>query len=674
MEQERNLTSLKGTIPIRLRPSVVLGSDGIRGVQQTLFEIITNAIDRWKDGYGDKVIITRHKDNSYTIQDFADGLPYSWYEKEQAYNWDIALCKLYGGDNYEQSENLTGKLGNFGLGLCSTQFSSEYMNVIIRKKEEKVKLKFREGRIVNKDTNEFIKPDDDIRCTKEQGLLVMDIKENTDGFTGTTINYKPDSTVFTDINVPSEWIQTKLQKQAMINNGIKLIFNDELENHTFKYFYNNVKEYIGDIIKDGYIGEFISIKSESEGQDKKDKPMYKMNYEITFAFNNKSQLQQYYHNSSELTELNINVTTKAVEKALTSTIHKYANANNLYKKGEKIRFEDISDSLVCILKSKSTRTSYANQTKLSIDNLFIKEYISSNLEEQFYIYLTENKFEADRIITQILINMRANDQASKSKLALKKKLSEKVNILNKIEGLYEAEEKDVFKRILCICEGKSALASLLSGKRNVHAIFPLRGKILNCLKASPESIFKNEVILKLIRALNCGVEFKNKANKEFSTFDINNLRYHDVYIMVDADVDGIGSIFPLLLTMFYVLTPTLIKEGRIHICETPKYEVTFDDKDEYFAIDDDELNKIKKELNYDINKDKIIINYIKGLSELSSHAMELCLNEDYKNIKTITIEDFEKSKKTIELFMDSVVEPRKEYILNNYQNIGVIED
>ena len=270
--------------------------------------------------------------------------------------------------------------------------------------------------------------------------------------------------------------------------------------------------------------------------------------------------------------------------------------------------------------------------------------------------------------------MRANDKASKSKLAIKKKLTEKINILSKIEGLYEAEESDPNKRILCICEGKSALSSLLSGKRDVHAIFPLRGKILNCLKASPEAIFKNEVILKLMRALNCGIEFKDKANKEFSTFNMDNLRYHDIYIMVDADVDGIGSIFPLLLTMFYKLTPTLIKEGRIHICETPKYEIDYDDKEEYFAINDEELIEIKKRLDYDNNKNKITINYIKGLSELSSHAMELCLEEGYKNIKTITIEDFEKAKDTIELFMDSVVEPRKEYILSNYDKIGLIED
>ena len=674
MVEERNLTSLKGTAPIRLRPSVVLGSDGIRGVQQTLFEIITNSIDRWKDGYGDKIIVTRHKDDSYTIQDFADGLPYLWNKEEQAYNWDLALCKLYGGDNYKQSEKLTGKLGNFGLGLCSSQFSSEYMNVVIRKEKEKVTLKFKEGRVVDKDTNEFIKPDDDNRCTKEQGLLVMDIKNNTDGFTGTTINYKPDDRVFTDIHVSSEWIKNKLQKQAMINNGIKIIFNDELENKNYEYYYQGVKDYLNDIIKNGYISDFISFKNEAEGQDKKDKPVYKMNYEITFAFNNEIQLQQYYHNSSELTELNLNVTTKAVEKALTSAIHKYADNNNLYKKGEKIKFTDISDSLICILKSKSTRTSYANQTKLSIDNKFIKDYISSDLEEQFYIYLDENKFESQKIVNQVLINMRANDKASKSKLAIKKKLTEKINIFSKIEGLYEAEESDANKRILCICEGKSALSSLLSGKRDIHAIFPLRGKILNCLKASPEAIFKNEVILKLMRALNCGIEFKDKANKEFSTFNMDNLRYHDIYIMVDADVDGIGSIFPLLLTMFYKLTPTLIKEGRIHICETPKYEIDYDDKEEYFAINDEELIEIKKQLDYDNNKNKITINYIKGLSELSSHAMELCLEEGYKNIKTITIEDFEKAKDTIELFMDSVVEPRKEYILSNYDKIGLIED
>lgn len=668
--QDRDLSSLKGTEKIRLFPSVNLGSDGIRGVQQTLFEVITNGIDRWKLGYGDKVLITRHDDNSFTIQDFADGLPTSWNENEQAYNWDLALNTLYGGDCYVQSENLTGKLGNFGLGLTSTMWSSEWMQVIVYKNGLKNTLKFKDGRPIDKETGEFIKEDNDYHLSKEEGERVLLVEpSDLEGLNGTTISYKPDLRVFTSINVPSEWIEDKLRKQAMVNNGLNLIFKDELNNESFKYNYENIAEYIKNISKDNNISDVIEFKNDAEGQDSDTKPMYKMDYNIAFTFNNDIQLQEYYHNSSELTELNLNVTTKAVKQGLTNAIHKYIESNNMYTKGEKIKFEDIEDSLICILSSRSTKTSYANQTKLSIDNAFIKKFITQDLEDKLNIYLTENQFEAQKISNQILVNKRANDKASKSKLDLKKKLSEKISIINKIPNLYESESKDRDKNILCICEGKSALSSLIVGKRDIHAIFPLRGKILNCLKASPEQIFSSDVIRNLILALGCGVEFKSKKNKDLSVFNIDNMRYSKIYIFVDADVDGIGSIMPLLLTMFYTLTPTLVKQNRICICESPKYEIDFGDE-EYFAVNDEDLQQIKTKLDYENNKNKIKIHYIKGLSELSSNAMSMCLSEDYKNIKVITLEDIEKSTKTIELFMSTEVKPRKEYILENFDKIG----
>jgi DNA gyrase subunit B len=377
---------------------------------------------------------------------------------------------------------------------------------------------------------------------------------------------------------------------------------------------------------------------------------------------------QYYHNSSFLE--NGGTPQDFIKNGFTYSIDKYITEKNMYKsKEKKITFEDIQDSLIIISDTYSTISLYTDQAKKKIKSKFMQSHVTDFIKEQLYIYFVENSNVADRICNQILINKRAREKSEDTKKNIKKKLSEKITIINKIPNLYESESEDPNETILCICEGKSALSSLLVGKRNIHAIFPLRGKILNCLKASPEQIFSNEVIKNLILAMGCGVEFKSSKNKDLSNFNINNLRYSKVYIFVDADVDGIGSIMPLLLTMFYTLTPTLVKQERICICESPKYEIDFGDE-EYFAVNDEDLERVKQQLNYEQNKNKIKIHYIKGLSELSSNAMSMCLAEDYKNVRVITLDEIEKSAETIELFMSTEVKPRKEYILDNFESIG----
>ena len=606
MSEQRDLSTLKGTQKIRLYPSVVLGSDGIRGVQQTLFEIITNSIDRWKDGYGDKVIITRHKDNSYTIQDFADGLPVLWNEKEQGYNWDIALCTLYGGDNYKQSETLTGKLGNFGLGLTSTQFGSEWMNVIIRNKDKKYILNFKEGRVIDKNTSEFIKNDDDFHCTKEEGLKALYEENNLDGYTGTTITYRPDLKVFTDINIPSEWIQNKLRKQAVISNGIELVFNDELLEKQFIYKYNNISEYIKELSNDDNIIDIIEFSNEAEGQDVPTKPMYKMDYNIAFTFNNTIQLQEYYHNSSELTELNVNVTTKAVKQSLTNALHKYIESNKMYNKGEKIKFEDIEDSLICILSSRSTKTSYANQTKLSIDNAFIKQFITQDIEDKLSVYLTENPIESKLLANQILVNKRANDKAQKTKLDIKNKLQgTKKGLKLKVEGLRDCDMKNskLEDRIFLVDEGLSANSTIADSFDNtIMGCLGLRGRFINSLKkpCSISDVLNNTPALGIIQAMGCGIEIPKSELKHFKdieTFDIDKLRYGSIGLLCDSDAFGHG-INLSILTFLYKYMPTLVKQGRVYIVISPRFEIIDKKGNVYYVYNEAEKQQKIEEIGH----------------------------------------------------------------------------
>ena len=684
-KNERNLTLFKGTNKIRKLPSVILGSDGIRGVQQTLFEIITNAIDRYKAGYGDKVIITRNEDNSYIIQDFADGLPVLWNEKEGVYNWDVALNKLYGGDNYaitqEQLDKreLDGKLGNYGLGLASTQMSSEFMKVIVRKKDKKYILKFKKGRPIDKESLDFIKEDNDDPFTIEEGKRLLREEVNNDDFTGTTIYYKPDLEVFTDINIDSEWIKNKLITQAMVCCGIKLIFNDKKNNEYNEFTYDNIADYINKNIADetNDVSDIIHFYNRCDNcQDEKNKLIYKMDYDLTFKFNKSIQKQEYYHNSSELTELTYNVTTKALQKGLTTALHNYLLKHSLYKKGEKIKFDDISDSLIAVLVTRSTKTSYANQTKLSIDNKFIQKYIVEEIINKFDVYLEENEAEANKIVNQVLINMRANNKAETSKLNLKKELEKGANTaMTRPDKYTPCVSKDRTKICLILTEGDSAKEPMRKSRnKNTMALYALRGKVINALKNPLEDLLKNNEVKDIFKILQCGMEYKGKAIKGINRYNEDNLAIDNIYCAVDSDEDG-KHIRSLIICLFYVLAPDIIKNGHLYSLYTPLYKI--DTKKEYFyAYTETEKDEIVSKLNKD--NIKYTEKRFKGLGSLTTEILaETAMNEENRILEQITWDDAEKCKETLMLCMsDEKALERKEFIEkygNEYFDIKTLE-
>ena len=635
---------------VRAKPASI----GLESHSHTFVEVLMNSIDEFREGHGDKIIVIKHKDNSISVQDFGRSLPMAKNSQGQ-YAYKKIFEEMWAGGKYKNNSkdnkgNYKWSCGTNGCGDFGACSCSDFL-----------------------EATAFAPNNKQYYVRYEKGVQVGEFEEtihNLD-YTGTIIHWIPSKEVFKgDNDITKEFICEVLQQQAITNDNLKFIYKDENKNDELIFYYpQGTIDYIKELDKNNSsFTEIIKWTTEGEGRENQDDEIYAIKANITFSFNNDITLMQYYHNSSFLE--NGGTPQDFIKNGFTHTIDKYITEKNLYKnKEKKITFEDIQDSLMIISDTYSTISLYTDQAKKKIKSKFMQSNVTDFIREQLYLYLIENQIVADRIANQILINKRAREHSEDTKKNLKKKLSEKVSIINKIPNLYESESKDKDKNILCICEGKSALSSLIVGRRDVHAIFPLRGKILNCLKASPESIFSNEVIKGLMLALGCGVEFKSKKNKDLSTFNKDNLRYSKVYIFVDADVDGIGSIMPLLLTMFYTLTPTLVREGRICICESPKYEIDFGD-DEYFAVNDEDLEQIKKDLDYEKNKNKINIHYIKGLSELSSNAMSMCLAEDYKNIKIINLEEIEKSAETIELFMDSKVEPRKEYILENFDKIG----
>jgi DNA gyrase/topoisomerase IV subunit B len=672
MRKVSNLTRLKGSERIRKRVGVMMGSDDIQGVQQTLFEIISNSIDRFRKGHGNFIKITKHTDLSYTVEDFADGLPMEWNQKENAYNWDLALKVLYAGDNYNADSKA---LGLNGLGLCSSQYASEYMTVISYRDGKRYTVKCKKGRPIHKDTGEFICEDDDNLFTKRQGEMVLKVEDsvlyNESSRTGTIIKYRPDLEVFTDINISIEWINQKCKKQAMVNKGLKIEVFDEENNQSYIHFYENgIKDYIAEISNDKNFTDIILFSDGGRGRDIEGKDEYDYEYEIALVFNNEINQLEHYHNSSEL--LHGGSTAQAIESALTNVVNEHIKKNNLAKKDDgKIKFSDIQDSLICVISSFSTSTSYANQTKLAINNEFIKSFTTESLKEKLKVYFIENNLEAEKIINQILINLRARSKAEQTRLDIKKKLEVKNKGLSpKIEGLKDCDMKNstLEERILLLNEGISANSTITQAiDSRTMGSYPLRGRFISSLKNSVTDVLNNKPALGIIQALGCGIEIPSDERKKFKdlkTFDINDLRYGMVGILCDRDAFGRG-INLSLITFFYKFMPQLLKDGRIYLIKSPRYEITTKDG-MYFVYNEKEKLELEKKLSRE--KIKYSIGIKKGLGEFNKEEFyEYVLSPEKR--KFVQIEYLPNEEKMIEYYfnvlMGEDIENRKKYIKEN---------
>ena len=636
-----SISSLKGADRVRKRPGVIFGSDGLDGCEHAVFEILSNAIDEAREGHGTKIVVTKYTDGSVEVQDFGRGAPVDYNNKEGCYNWELLFCELYAGGKYgtASGSNYEYSIGLNGLGLCATQFSSEYMDVEIHRDGYKYNLHFEKGENIG-------------------GLK----KEETNRKkTGTKTKWRPDLEVFTDINVSREYFENVLKKQAIVNPNVSFVFRYQTTDGKFEettYLYENgISDYINEIIGEEYLTPPQYWQCDRKGRDRDDKPEYKVKLSVTFAFSNKAALLEYYHNSSFLEHGGS--PDKAVSKAFLSAIDGYLKNNNKYNKGEKsIKWEDIQDCLVLISSSFSTLTSYANQTKKAITNKFIQDAMTEFLKHQLEVFFIENPDFATKIAEQVLVNKRSRETAEKTRVNLQKTLTQKIDLANMVQKFVDCRTKDLTRREIYIVEGDSALGACKTARdAEFQAIIPVRGKILNCLKADYAKIFKNDIITDIIKVLGCGVEVTSKANKELSNFNLDNLRWNKVIIATDADVDGF-QIRTLILTMLYRLTPTLINEGYVYIAETPLFEINTKDKT-YFAYNEQE----KAEILEMIKGQKYKIDRSKGLGENEPEMMSLTtMNPDTRRLIKVTPTDIEATANMFDLLLGDNLQGRKDYI------------
>jgi DNA gyrase subunit B len=628
-----SISSLKGADRVRKRPAVIFGSDGLEGCEHSFFEILSNSVDEAKQDFGREIIITAFSDLSIKIEDFGRGIPLDWNEGEQRYNWELVYCELYAGGKYNNAEGglYEYSLGLNGLGACATQYASEFFSVTSFRDKAKYTINFKKGEV----DGELIKEPVTSAISNSKGS--KDSKR-----TGTIQHWKPDLEVFTDINIPREFFETVIKKQSIVNAGIKFIFNyqdrETDEFITSEYLYQNgIQDYVEELTGENSLTKPVFWNGERTGRDRDDKPEYKVKMEIALCFSNTVTNIEYYHNSSHLE--NGGSPEKALKSASVSAIDKYLKSNNKYNKNEsKIVFQDVEDCLVCVTNSFSAQVSYANQTKKAITNVFIAEAMTDFLKHNFEVYFAENPIDAEKIAGQILINKRSRESAESARLNLKKKLTSGMEIGNRVEKFVNCRSKDPNERELYIVEGDSALTSCkLARNAEFQAIIPVRGKTFNCLKSTYDRIFKNEIIMDLLRVIGCGVEIKTKSNKDLADFDINALKWNKIVICTDADEDGY-HIRTLILTMFYRLLPSLINMKKIYIAESPLFEITSKDKDKtdkiQFAYNEKEKNDIVAKLK----GKKHTIQRSKGLGENEPDMMSyttmapetrrlICINE-----------------------------------------------
>ena len=642
-----SISALKGADRVRKRPGVIFGSDGLEGCEHAVFEILSNSIDEAREGHGKVITVTRFLDRSIQVEDAGRGCPVDWNEKEQRYNWELVYCELYAGGKYGNGDgdNYEYSLGLNGLGACATQYASRYMDVTVWRDGFEYTLHFERGELVGE-------------------LGKTPLPKSQAKKTGTRTRWLPDLDVFTDIAIPAEYFTDVMKRQAVVNAGVTFRFRNETEPGQFEetefVYENGIMDYVTELAGEGSLTAPVFWQTEKKGRDRADKPEYKVKLSAACCFSNKVNVIEHYHNSSWLEHGGS--PEKATKSAFVSAIDKYLRDQGKYQKNEsKITWADVEDCLVLVSSNFSTQTSYENQTKKAITNKFVQEAMTEFLRSNLEIYFIENPFDAEKIGEQVLLNKRSREKAEETRLNVKKKLSGTVDIANRVQKFVDCRTKDVDKREIYIVEGDSALGSVkLARDSEYQGIMPVRGKILNCLKADYARIFKSEIITDLIKVLGCGVEVQNKHVKNAAPFDLSNLRWSKVVICTDGDVDGF-QIRTLILTMLYRLTPTLIREGYVYIAETPLFEINSGDKT-WFAYSDKEKNDIVKSLE----GKKYKIDRSKGLGENDPDMMWLTtMNPETRRLIRVMPEDVERTAAVFDLLLGDNLQGRKDHIAEN---------
>ena len=618
-----SISMLKGAERVRKRPSVIFGSDGLEGCEHAVFEILSNAIDEAREGFGSIITVTRYEDKSIEVEDFGRGCPVDWNEKEQRYNWELIFCEMYAGGKYKnnEGENYEYSLGLNGLGACATQYASEYMDVTIWRDGKKYTLHFRHGEVVG-------------------GLESAPADRKK---TGTTIRFHADPEIFETTVYEYDVLEKRLREQAFLNAGLKITLRDERDDEPVE----EVMHYEGGIRQ--FVEHLNRTKTPLHEQviymeGSRDTSMAEVAMQYTDSY---SELMLSFANNINTTEGGTHET--GFKAALTRVLNDYGKKYKLLKDDESFKGEDAREGLTAIISVKLQEAQFEGQTKTKLGNSDMRTLVDAMVSEKLMTFFEENPQVARTIIEKAQTAARAREAAKKAReMTRRKSALDSASLPGK---LADCIEKDPTYTEIYIVEGDSAGGSAKEGRDRRHqAILPLWGKMLNVEKARLDRVYGNDKLTPMITAFGAGFG---------DDFDLAKLRYGKIILMADADVDG-SHIRTLLLTFFFRFMRPLIEHGHVFIAQPPLFK-NEKGKDVRYTYTEEQQRDCVNEMG-----DGVRVQRYKGLGEMDPQQLwETTMDPEHRTLLQVTMEDAAAADETFALLMGEKVEPRREFIERN---------
>lgn len=639
---DNSIDRLEGAQRVRFRPAAILGSNGLDGAKHTIYEIVGNASDEQMSGFGDKIEIGYYEDGSISVRDYGRGVPLGWNEKKQEWNYFLIYEELYAGGKYNDSQEVLRDINNRdawstfnikdypylitvglnGLGAAATQCTSEYCTVSSFRGGVKRTMKF------------------------EKGSHILDnlIEEDTDEADGTLVHWKPDPTVFTDVNIGSKWID-KLCKSLSYTADFDVIFNNK--GNIVEYKRSTITEQMKKDTNEAIFVESF-LHEVDEGGD------------VCICFSNIAigpggRGNEFFHNKVEIRG---GVHAEAVNTALAIFFEDRGR-----ERGLRIKNSDYSGKLSTIVSTLSNKVSYRGQTKDSLDDMYVFRCIERAIEGKLKLEWTKGTDWLLDIVEEVIKNAEnriAVAELSKNIRDIEKSVKS-AKITDKFKSC-EAYDKKRYDQVeLLIVEGDSAGGSAKEGRDDRYqAILPIRGKSLNVFKATINKIIDNAEIKSLIGVLGCGVDIGIEG---VESFNIEKLKVGKILFCADADIDG-KHIRMLLFLIFYKLFPELLYQGLVYIVETPLYTIINNRGESIFCIDEKELAEKRDEIGEGNIRE---ITRFKGLGEANPQQLwDTTLNPETRKLTQIKIDRNDTNiYDTLEAFFGKNTDRRKRAILGS---------
>jgi DNA gyrase subunit B len=661
---EENLKALSEKDQVREKISVWLGSNNHNAVIHCVEELVGNSEDEINKGKGDTIEIVLEDEKTVTITDNCQGLPVEGMGEREIEGvgkipvprYKLLTEVLFAGTKYDNgldgNEDYT--VGTNGVFLTVLTRSSQYVKYEIARPDRNIYY--------------F----DYIKGKENTPIKVIGKSDKT----YTKITYSLDDDVFEDNCYTYEELCRLAKEKSSLING-KIIVKNASTNEVNIYQYTNgIIELLEDYTKElNTLSEPLVFNKTVEKFIEKKQTNDVVKFDMVFQYSKEDEVAQIeFLNGSNL--INHGTIYDGIIAGMKSGFNKFIKDSGLYQKNEKqISNDDVMTGLNYIINFKSYFPIFENQTKFATKVVYYKDIMKETLEHYLEVLAVENKELMLKMANQILLNKRVREKATDSRQKLRKELEgQATNASNRPEKFVPCRSKDKTLRRLKIIEGDSALiATKLSRDKLFDAIFPLKGKLPNCLKKSIDDILKNDEIRNLIKLCGAGVTYKGKSVKGLPKFNIDNFEFAEIDVLTDADEDGF-HIRCLVIAMFYMLMPDMIKHGRLRILEAPLYRITVG-KEEYVAYDEVEKNKIISSLK---GKKVTEITRFKGLGGLNPQLMaKTVMSMDNRRVKEVTMDNVEEAVKYLEMFMDDDSEDRKEFIKQHgheYFDYSIYED